>query len=58
MSVVAGWHGAIYLVILLCVWCLVACMGGEWSKTTFRDACLALLVLLVCIGLLIAEVFL
>jgi hypothetical protein len=52
-----GWHGAIYLVIFLCVWCLVACMGGEFTRHTARDAFIALLVLAVCIGTLIVEAF-
>lgn len=40
MSAQRGLVLACYFVIFICVWGLIACMGGEWTKRSFRDICI------------------
>jgi uncharacterized membrane protein len=55
MTLPSGLVAACYLVIFLCVWSLIACMGGEWTKNTARDAFIAAFVLFAMLGILILE---
>lgn len=40
----------LWIIVLLCCWCFVASMGGEFTRSTARDLAVALLVFVLALS--------
>lgn len=55
MSTGSGFRFMMYVLVFLSAWGILACIGGEWTKTTFRDLCVNILVFVVALTCLTLE---